>query len=288
MEFQSLTELVNAIRMRTRDGGDSKWSYLEKIEALREAARAAQGKFAVEDVYTSLTLSTSGYDYAIPAYIDRVIAVERKWTEGVSLTGDSIFAKEWKELPWFEVRPTPQTNFIYVDRLYTAGDVRVWYLRDQPALPPAQMTLQAAINPTQGSIPVGIGVSSLHIRDYPDEGYVKLVSASKREVFYYEALTRTSFIGVKRAIWGVASSFDSGVIAEPVFIMDRGGAGYEYLLSETQALLYEWLLSDGSTFDRSAEQFLLRWRDQKTTMLAQILQQHRRPGSIRIGKRGRF
>ena len=273
--------------MRTRDGGHSKWSYLEKIEALREAARTVQGKFAVEAVYTSLTLNTTGYDYAIPAYVDRVISVERKWT-GVSLTGDSVYAPEWKELPWFEVRPTAQTNFLYVDQLYTAGDVRVWYLQDQPALPPAQMTLQDTINPTQGSIPVGVGVNTLSIYDYPPQGYLKLSEGAKREVLYYEAITHSSFTGVTRGVWGVAASFNSAVKAEPVLIMDRGGAGYEYLLSEAQAILYEWLLADGSTMDRSAEQFLSRWRDQKTTLLAQILQQHRRPGSIRIGKRGRF
>ena len=87
MEFQSLTEMVNALSLRTRDGGHSKWSYLEKVEALREAVRSVQGKFTVEAVYTSLAFSTTSYDYAIPAYIDRVVSVERKWT-GVSATGD--------------------------------------------------------------------------------------------------------------------------------------------------------------------------------------------------------
>mgnify|MGYP001614271733 CR=1 FL=1 len=186
------------------------------------------------------------------------------------------------------MRPTTQTNFLYVDNLYTAGDVRLWYLQDQPALPPAQMTLQATINPTQGSIPVGIGVNTLSIYDYPSQGYLKLTEGGRREVLYYEALTHTSFTGVTRGVWGVASSFNSAVLAEPVLIMERGGAGYEYVLSEAQALLYEWLLSDASVFDRGAEQFLARWRDQKTKELASILSQHRRPGSIRIGKRGRF
>lgn len=288
MEFQSVTEMVNELRRRTRDGGDSKWSYLDKVEALRAAARNVQGKFTVEAVYTSLELDTVAYDYAIPAYIDKVISVERKWTEAISITGDSLVANEWQEIPWFEVRPTTQTNFLYVDQLYTAGDVRVWYQQDQPPLPPAQMTLAAAITPSQGSIAVGVGVNTLSVLDYPPQGYLKLTEGSKREVLYYEALTNTSFIGVQRGIWGVAASFNSAVVADPVLILDRGGAGFEYILSDAQAILYEWLLADGSTFDRSAEQFLARWRDQKTKELSTILNQHRRPGSIRIGKRGRF
>lgn len=287
MEYTSLAQLLIELRRRVRDFADSQWSRLDKVEALRSAVRQVQGKFAIEAVHTSVSFAAGVYDYALPHYIRRVTNVQRR-VQPVAAQGDSLQTLAWQDMPWWDVRATPATNFLQIDVSETAQDVRIWYMDDVPPLPPAQMTLASAITPTQTTIPVGIGVNTLNVGDYPERGWLTLQQNTLWEVLAYEGKTNTSFIRAQRGVYGVASSFPSGVQADPTLLMDRGGVGYEFILNQARAELYDIRLHDEAPGSRERENFLLRWASQRAEMLRKLALDHMPTASIRIGRRGRM
>lgn len=286
MEFTALSDLVTDVRRRVRDFADSRWSREDKIEGLRSAVRQIQGRFAVEAVYTSVSFAPATWDYPLPQYVRRITKVERRTNLGP--TGDSLLQNDWRDLVWWDLRPTPNTNFLIVDVDETALDVRVWYLDDVPPLPPAQMSLTAAIAPAQTTLPVGPGSGTLNISDYPARGWLQLRSNTLHEVVYYEGRTNTSFLNVARGLEGTANSFPAGTLADPVVIMDRGGAGYEFLVNEAMAQLYQQRMNDAATGDGQEVNFLLRWTSQRGELIKRMGHDRQPTSSVRLGKRGRF
>src|SRR3990167_1279339 len=287
MEYTSLTTLLTELRRRVRDFADGVWSREDKVESLRSAARQIQGKFAIEATHTSLSFSAGVYDYAIPHYIRRITRIERR-VRPVAAQGDSLQTLVWQDMTWWELKATPNTNYLLIDVSEQAQDVRIWYLDDMPALPPAQMTLAAAITPTQTTIPVGIGVNTLNVGDYPERGWLTLQQNTLWEVLGYEGKTNTSFVRATRGVYGVAASFPSGVQADPTVIMDRGGVGYEFILNQARAELYDMRINDEAPGSRDRMNFLVRWASQRAEMLRKMGLDIIPTASIRIGKRGRF
>ena len=287
MEYTSLSQLMSELRRRVRDFADGVWSREDKVAALRSAARQVQGKFAIEAVHTSVSFAAGVYGYALPQYIRDITRVERR-AQPVQDQGSSLQTLAWQDLTWWELKPTPSTNFLQIDASEQAQDVRIWYLDDVPPLPPAQMTLAAAITPTQTTIPVGVGVNTLNVGDYPERGWLTLQQNTLWEVLAYEGKTNTSFIRAQRGLYGVASSFPSGVQADPTVLMDRGGVGYEFIINQARAELYDIRMNDEAVGSRDERNFLLRWASQRAEMLRKLGQDRRPAASIRIGKRGRF
>lgn len=286
MEFTSLSDLLIELRRRVRDFGDGKWSSLDKAEALRSAFRHAQGHFATEAVYSSISFTAGVFDYAVPNYVDRIFKIERR--PSVGLQGDSLLSLDWYPMVWWQLHPTDQTNFLHVDITENAPEVRVWYLADAPVLPPSQMTLAAAIAPAQTTLPVGPGAATLNIRDYPEQGWLALRQNTLFEMVRYNGINNTAFLNVTRGIEGAASSFPAGVLADPVLVMERGGAGYEFVLAKAEEQLWQYRMTDDAPGDRQETNFLLRWAKQRADEALVKLRQPRPAGQVRIGKRGRM
>jgi len=289
VEFISLTQMLTDLRRRLRDEADSRYPLLEKYAALQDASRSLQGRYGVQSVYTSLSFSSATYAYALPPFVNNISMIERQYADGVQSTGNSFVASTWREIPWFELRPTPQTNYLYIDKSYYSTEMRVWYQEFAPSLPVAEMTLGGAISPTQGSIPVNASVMTLSIQDYPSHGYAEMREGSNREVFFYEDVTATSFIKVTRGIYGVAASFNSATIVSPVIVLPPGRAGYNWMLNEARGQCYEMRLNESAIGDRGDVQWLTRWNSQRGQELTKLLSEQNRPAPrMKMGRRGRF
>ena len=70
--------------------------------------------------------------------------------------------------------------------------------------------------------------------------------------------------------------------------MDRGGVGYEFMINQAQAELYNIRINDEAPGSRDRMNFLVRWASQRAEMLRKLGMDITPSGSIRIGKRGRF
>ena len=290
VEFISMTQMLSDLRLRLRDGGDSRYSLPEKYAALQDSARSLHGRYGVPSVYTSLSFTVSVYDYGIPHYIGpNITRIERKYIGGIQATGNSYVATPWRNIQWWDLRTTPQTNFLYIDQSEIPLDTRIWYTEHISGLPPAEATLAQAVSPTQATIPINAAVSSMGIQDYQSHGYLEMREGSKREVMFYETVSDTSFMSVTRNISGVAASFNSGVIVSPVVAMPLGRIGYTWMLNDARAQLMEIRLQDTAVGDRGDVIWLTRWHNQRDEELRKVLDSGtREPATIMVGSRGRF
>lgn len=190
----SANRWVSDTRRLLRDtaGSQNIWSRAEILDALRDGQREARGYFWVDAVYTSLTSVSSRQLHALPSYVRRITRIER------SLSGNT----QGDVGPWQVVRDwhhfqEQQTNYLDLGQAvsYNPSPYRIYYEQDVPVFP-IEDTLTTSVNATGRVIPLTNSNSPMYT--WPVPGYAQIGN----EIWYYDAVTLTSFTNVLRGMFG--------------------------------------------------------------------------------------
>ena len=209
---RALDDWINDTRRRLRDtaGSQTIWTRREIQDALSDGQREARGQFWVDAIFTSLAITSGITLYALPPYVTRIRRLERSLignSQGMVPNGPILSpgVMLWQEMHGWRQYAGQQTNLIQLDRNYYWGTFRIHYEADLPIFP-IEDTLATSITSTAAVIPYmntnyAVGAGGINgIGAWPVPGFAKIVPDG--DIFYYSAVTATSFTGVMQGQFG--------------------------------------------------------------------------------------